>query len=175
MPTNPAADQDQDQDPFDRITTRTTRQTLTRHTPDGSRGHDLSYESHTPGRGHLTITGCDESGESVTDLHGDILLADHALITQLLLGLTAAATVPTPRAPEPEKAHTVEEKRRPHPNAYKRRTPEEDTELTARRAQGAFLAELAEEFGRNEGAIASRILKIDARGPATKEAQEYGG
>ncbi|MFE4973558.1 hypothetical protein ACFRAR_15760 [Kitasatospora sp. NPDC056651] len=184
MPTNPAAnpnpDPDPDSDHSDWITTQTTRQTLTLRAPDGSRSYDLSYESPTPGRGHLSITGCDESGEIVTDLQGDILLADTALITQLLQSLTtatttAAATVPTPRTPEPEKAYTVEEKRRLHPNAYKRWTPEEDTELTARCAQGASLSELSTEFGRNEGAIASRILKIDARGPATKEAQEYGG
>ncbi|MER7674668.1 hypothetical protein ABTY61_40280 [Kitasatospora sp. NPDC096128] len=77
--------------------------------------------------------------------------------------------------PESEKAYTVEEVRRQYPSAYKRWTSEEDDALKARCAEGASLAELAEEFGRNEGAIASRLLKLGAEGPAAEEAQEYGG
>jgi hypothetical protein len=38
-----------------------------------------------------------------------------------------------------------------------------------------LLAELAQEFGRNKGAIASRLMKIGAVGPAAHEAQEFGG
>ncbi|MFF3113595.1 hypothetical protein ACFVSN_30930 [Kitasatospora sp. NPDC057904] len=77
--------------------------------------------------------------------------------------------------PKPEKAYTVEEVQRQYPNAYKRWTSEEDDALKARCAEGASLAELAEEFGRNKGAIASRLLKLGAEGPAAEEAQEFGG
>ncbi|MEU1424992.1 hypothetical protein [Kitasatospora sp. NPDC005751] len=82
---------------------------------------------------------------------------------------------PVPTQPEAEKAYTVEEKRRVHPNAYKRWTAEEEQDLLDRCAQGVSLGELAEEFGRNEGAIASRLLKLDAQGPAAAEAEEFGG
>ncbi|WP_345703701.1 hypothetical protein [Kitasatospora paranensis] len=82
---------------------------------------------------------------------------------------------PRPALPEPPKAYTVEEKRREHPNAYKRWTAEEDADLLDRCANGVSLAELAEEFGRYEGAIASRLLKLDAQGPAVGEAEEFGG
>lgn len=86
--------------------------------------------------------------------------------------------VPDPRpAAEPEapKAYTVEAKRQLYPNAYKPWEPEDEQRLAKRCAQGASLPALAQEFGRNEGAIASRLLKIQAEGPAADAAWEYGG
>ncbi|MFF5372828.1 hypothetical protein [Streptomyces sp. NPDC013187] len=88
-----------------------------------------------------------------------------------------ADDVPAPRA-EPEKkpkAYTVADKRKTHPNAYEPWSAEDDQRLAERCAQGASLAELAQEFGRNKGGIASRLLKINAEGPAVEEAREYGG
>ncbi|WP_024754692.1 hypothetical protein [Streptomyces exfoliatus] len=86
--------------------------------------------------------------------------------------------VPAPRTPaEPQepKAYTVEEKRRLYPHAYKPWEPADEHRLAERCAQGASLHDLSQEFGRNEGAIASRLLKIHAEGPAVEEAWEYGG
>ncbi|MFD9607191.1 hypothetical protein [Streptomyces sp. NPDC059970] len=86
--------------------------------------------------------------------------------------------VPDPRpAAEPEapRVYTVEAKRRLHPHAYKPWEPEDEQRLAERCAQGTSLSELSQEFGRNEGAIASRLLKIQAEGPAADAAWEYGG
>ena len=94
------------------------------------------------------------------------------------LGLTPfpADDVPASSAePEKPKAYTVEEKRKVHPNAYAPWSAEEEQYLAERCAQGASLAELAREFGRNQGGIASRLIRIDADGPAAQEAREYGG
>ncbi|MFE2044227.1 hypothetical protein ACFXAZ_25545 [Streptomyces sp. NPDC059477] len=84
---------------------------------------------------------------------------------------------PRPAAAEPEtpRAYTVEAKRQLHPNAYKPWEPEDEHRLAERCAQGASLSQLSQEFGRNEGAIASRLLKIQASGPAADDAWEYGG
>ncbi|MEU9211800.1 hypothetical protein AB0D27_28670 [Streptomyces sp. NPDC048415] len=54
----------------------------------------------------------------------------------------------------------MEDKRKAHPNAYMPWTEQDEQDLAARCAQGASLAQLAREFGRNEGAIASRLMKI---------------
>ncbi|ALO13316.1 hypothetical protein AQF52_7730 [Streptomyces venezuelae] len=86
--------------------------------------------------------------------------------------------VPAPRTPaerEEPKAYTVEEKRRIYPNAYKPWEPADEQRLAERCAQGVSLLDLSKEFGRNEGAIASRLVKIQAEGPAAEEAWEYGG
>lgn len=77
--------------------------------------------------------------------------------------------------PEAPKAYTVDAKRQLHPNAYKPWEPEDEQRLAERCSQGASLSELSQEFGRNEGAIASRLLKIQAEGPAADSAWEYGG
>ncbi|MFJ7199784.1 MULTISPECIES: hypothetical protein [unclassified Streptomyces] len=94
------------------------------------------------------------------------------------LGPFPSDLVPDPRIPveaEEPKAYSVEEKRRLHPNAYKPWDPEDEQRLAERCAQGASLSDLSQEFGRNEGAIASRLLKIQAEGPAAEDAWEYGG
>ncbi|MFD5619205.1 hypothetical protein [Streptomyces yangpuensis] len=75
--------------------------------------------------------------------------------------------------PEPPKAYTVEEKRKTHPNAYKPWTPDDEQHLGERCAQGIRLADLARQFGRDPGAIASRLRKINAEGPAADEAGEF--
>ncbi|MFI9740989.1 hypothetical protein [Streptomyces sp. NPDC052494] len=99
-------------------------------------------------------------------------------VARLEEGHRAGDFVPAPRtpaAPEEPKAYTVEEKRRLYPNAYKPWEPADEQRLAERCAQGVSLHDLSQEFGRNEGAIASRLLKIQAEGPAVEEAWEYGG
>lgn len=86
----------------------------------------------------------------------------------------ACPSAPAPEPPLP-KAYTVEEKRKSHPNAYVRWTPEDEARLADRCAEGASLDELSGEFGRNLGAIASRLIKIGAAGRALEEAENYGG
>ncbi|MGW4393348.1 hypothetical protein [Streptomyces sp. NPDC004685] len=56
----------------------------------------------------------------------------------------------------------MEEERKSHPNAYKPWTAHDEAELAVRCAQGATLAHLARELGRNEGAILGRLLRIGA-------------
>ncbi|MFD9619686.1 hypothetical protein ACFWB2_20720 [Streptomyces virginiae] len=79
-------------------------------------------------------------------------------------------TSPQPKAP---KAYTVEEKRQTRPNAYKPWTPGDERKLGERCAQGASLEDLAQEFGRDLGAIVTRLLKINAEGPAADEATGF--
>ncbi|MEU9095471.1 hypothetical protein [Streptomyces sp. NPDC048428] len=87
----------------------------------------------------------------------------------------AQPAAPRPAVAEPLKAYTVLEKRQAHRNAYQRWTPDEEEDLLNRCAQGVSLSALAEMFGRGEGAIASRLMKVDAVGPAADEAVEFGG
>ncbi|ULQ55991.1 UvrD-helicase domain-containing protein [Flavihumibacter rivuli] len=65
-----------------------------------------------------------------------------------------------PAMPPPDKTYTVLEKRRMHKNAYERWTTELDTELKDMYYKGVQLAKLAEHFGRNKGAILSRLKKL---------------
>lgn len=81
----------------------------------------------------------------------------------------------TPAAPKPQtpKAYRVEDLRIEYPNSHKRWQPEDDELLARRCAQGATIRELSEEFGRNEGGIRSRLIKIEAHGPAADQARSH--
>jgi F-box protein, helicase, 18 len=58
------------------------------------------------------------------------------------------------------KAYSVGEKRLAHKNAYERWTPESDAELKLMYNKGTRIKLIAEHFGRNEGAIMSRLKKM---------------
>ncbi|MDE0077041.1 MAG: DNA helicase RecQ [Caldilineaceae bacterium] len=57
-------------------------------------------------------------------------------------------------------AYNVEEIRRQHPQAYAKWLSEDDERLKEMYAAGTGVAELARHFGRNEGAIRSRLKKL---------------
>ena len=61
------------------------------------------------------------------------------------------------------KAYTIGEKRAHYPNAYRQWTKEEDVLLLQLSASGKSITELCEFFGRNHGAIASRLKKHTSR------------
>lgn len=61
-----------------------------------------------------------------------------------------------------DKAYTVEEKRQEHKQAYQS-WEGHDAELELLFCDGKSVAELAAHFGRNEGAIRSRIKKLELR------------
>jgi DNA-directed RNA polymerase specialized sigma24 family protein len=73
--------------------------------------------------------------------------------------------IPDPTA-KPPPSYRLEDLRKLHPNCYRKWTPEEDEHLAQRAAEGAAVAELAAEFGRNKGAIRSRLARHAER-PAT--------
>jgi DNA-directed RNA polymerase specialized sigma24 family protein len=55
----------------------------------------------------------------------------------------------------------LDEIRRAYPNAYLPWTPEQEEVLAARHAEGATVAELAEELGRQPGGIEARLEKLE--------------
>ncbi len=61
----------------------------------------------------------------------------------------------------PEKKFSVEAVRINHPNAYQGWTDEDDEKLRILRSEGKSTRELAEIFGRQKGAISSRLKKFE--------------
>lgn len=59
-----------------------------------------------------------------------------------------------------EKAYSVEQIRTQHPQAYRPWTEDDDVLLAHYFDKGMSVSELANKFGRNEGAIRSRLKKI---------------
>jgi len=60
-----------------------------------------------------------------------------------------------------QNAYTIEEKRAQYPNAYRLWTTEDDNRLLQLSVSGKSLTELCEIFGRNHGAITSRLRKLN--------------
>ena len=64
---------------------------------------------------------------------------------------------------EKEKSYSVDEIRKTHAQAYQPWTKEDDDKLELYFCEGKQVKELAEIFGRNEGAINSRIKKLELK------------
>lgn len=107
----------------------------------------------------------DEFGRSVGSIRWKLWQME---LTEFPSDLVPEQTSIRPAAP---KAWTATEKRRAHPNAYKRWSAEDEQRLARRSAEGASLEQLCAEFGRDRGAIDSRLVKIDATGPAADQAR----
>ena len=74
----------------------------------------------------------------------------------------ASPSTPVHVLKEPIKpAYNVEEKRQEHPRAYDKWSPEDDERLKEMYAAGHSVAELAKHFERNNGAIRSRLRKLE--------------
>jgi hypothetical protein len=61
------------------------------------------------------------------------------------------------------KAYSVEKIREKHKHAYLPWTPEDDNQLELLFCEGKKVKELAQIFGRNDGAISSRIKKLQLK------------
>lgn len=61
------------------------------------------------------------------------------------------------------KAYSVEKIREAHKQAYLPWTPEDDSKLELLFCEGKKVKELAQIFGRNDGAISSRIKKLELK------------
>jgi hypothetical protein len=90
------------------------------------------------------------------------------------LGLISASS-PQHSAPKGQTTPTVspilQQRRLVHRNSHARWSEEDDKRLAQRCADGIMTPELSNEFGRSEQAIDSRLLKIEATGPAADRAR----
>jgi len=66
-----------------------------------------------------------------------------------------------PKKPVNDSSFSMDEVRKKHANAYRPWTPELDDELTVMYCEGVGIKEMAKHFGRNPGAIMSRIKKLE--------------
>ena len=66
----------------------------------------------------------------------------------------------------PRKAWTVGDKRKSHPRAYERWSPEEDAVLDRLHREGRPVKDMASELGRQVGAVRSRLVKLGRLPPS---------
>ncbi|GIJ30504.1 hypothetical protein Vqi01_56660 [Micromonospora qiuiae] len=108
----------------------------------------------------LEFSSCnDDGGELITHLSGEIPPEDLAVAADVLQAvLSGLASIYG--TPGDGRAYTVAQKRLRHPNAYARWTEEEENRLRERFRAGATVTQLSKEFGRVEGGIRSRLVRL---------------
>ena len=75
-----------------------------------------------------------------------------------------AETIKKMKEPDkPDKAFTLENKRKDNPNAYMPWAEQDDNRLEVLYCEGKTVKELTDIFGRNAGAIRSRIDKLELK------------
>ena len=85
----------------------------------------------------------------------------------LALGVNQS-TVKTSSTPQPikeEKSYSIEGVRKKHPNAYAKWSAFDDDSLRKKYAEGSTIGELAKLLHRTEGAIQSRLTKLNVQPP----------
>ncbi len=133
----------------------------------GRRTYFLDVKEGDDGHAYLKITESRKTGEAfeqsrivVDKEHAEDLLESMAdAVRRLMAQQFKKEPVPV----EKDKAYSVEEKREKHPQAYARWTKEDDVRLEQLFCGGKKNKELAVIFGRDPGAIAARIKKLELR------------
>jgi hypothetical protein len=122
---------------------------------DGGREHFVGVDvGHAFATVKLTIADAD--GLSVGRVTGEIPTETLSVAGELL-GFAMAAAARADGGMAPAK---FDGKRRQYPNQGARWTPDEETLLTARFADGAEIADLRREFGRSANSIRARLVQL---------------
>jgi DNA-directed RNA polymerase specialized sigma24 family protein len=123
----------------------------------GNRTYFLDIKTTKDGDRYLKIVESKRTGETEFERH-QIIVFDEG-IDKLAEKITESAE----KMRINNKSYTVDEKRKTHRNAYQPWTDEDDSRLELLYCEGKSITVLAELFGRNSGAIRSRIKKLDLK------------
>tara|TARA_R110001583_G_C5395986_1_gene385231 strand:+ start:70 stop:558 length:489 start_codon:yes stop_codon:yes gene_type:complete len=123
----------------------------------GNRTYFLDVKATKDGDKYLKISESKRTGESEFERH-QIIVFDEG-IDKLAEKITEVAE----KMRNNEKSYSVEEKRKTNRNAYQPWTNEDDNRLELLYCEGKSVTDLSNEFGRNSGAIRSRIKKLELK------------
>ena len=123
----------------------------------GNRTYFLDVKATKDGDKYLKITESKRKSESEFEPH-QIIIFDEG-IDKLAEKINKIAD----KMRSNEKSYSVEEKRKTNRNAYQPWTNEDDNRLEVLYCEGKSVTDLSNEFGRNSGAIRSRIKKLELK------------
>ncbi len=121
----------------------------------GNRTYFLDVKLTKDGDRYLKISESKRIDESEFERHQIIVFEEG--IDKLAEKITEVAT----KIRADKKSYSMEDKRKTHRNAYQPWTDEDDNRLELLYCQGKSVADLSKEFRRNNGAIRSRIKKLE--------------
>ena len=123
----------------------------------GNRTYFLDVKTTKDGDRYLKISESKRTGETEFERYQIIVFNEG--IDKLAEKVTEVAE----KMRNEQKSYSVSEKRKTHRNAYQPWTEEDDTRLELLFCEGNSVTELSELFGRNSGAISSRIKKLELK------------
>ena len=123
----------------------------------GNRTYFLDVKTTKDGDRYLKICESKRTGETEFERHQIIVFNEE--IDKLAEKVTEVAD----KMRNEQKSYSFSEKRKTHRNAYQPWTEEDDTRLELLFCEGNSVTKLSELFGRNSGAIRSRIKKLELK------------
>lgn len=123
----------------------------------GNRTYFLDVKKTKDGKKYLKITESKRINE--TDFERYQILVFEEGIENFAKALNLTVT----EMRKSDKAYSVDEIRKVYPQAYKPWTDEDDSRLELLYCEGKSVAELTKIFGRHNGAICSRIKKLELK------------
>lgn len=140
----------------------------------GRKTYFVDVKEGDDGEAYLKLTESRKTGETfeqsrivVDKAHAEDLLEAMADAVRRIMAHAfrkkAAAKEAEDKSTLPEKKYSVEEKRKRDANAYARWAEEDDARLEQLYCEGRKNKELAVIFGRDPGAISSRIKKLELK------------
>ena len=123
----------------------------------GNRTYFLNVKTTINGDKYLKITESKRKSDSEFERH-QIIIFDKG-IDKLSEKINEIAN----KLLSNKKSYSVEEKRKTNWNAYQPWTKKDDSRLELLYCEGKSVTDLSNEFGRNTGAIRSRIKKLELK------------
>ncbi|MEG3633090.1 MULTISPECIES: hypothetical protein [Micromonospora] len=105
---------------------------------------------------HVRFDAIDDQGQTVGLMTGTLRRADLLTVTKAITTTVGGVAVTLGLA-TPHASLDLDEIRKDYPNAFEPWTADDDRRLIRRFHEGASMAELCSEFGRNVGGISSRL------------------
>ncbi|MCK4340340.1 MAG: DUF3276 family protein [Phycisphaerae bacterium] len=143
---------------------RAYREVFSLRVPAGSRTLFVDVKKMPDGSHFLSLSELTRAKHATEERARIVIDADYVDALQEALSAAAeylAAVTPRPaNTTSKREKGTVAEIRKRYPNAYKAWSPEDDQALRAAFEKGRGIRELARDFGRNAGAIRSRLRKL---------------
>ena len=140
------------------------REVLSLRIPAGSRTVFVDLKKMPDGSHFLSLSEVKRAERAAEERSRIVIDAQYVDALQEALAAVVeyldAATPKPPRSTAIARKRTLVEMRKRYPNAYKPWSTEDDEALRAAFKGGTSIKEIAHDFGRNMGAIRSRLRKL---------------
>ncbi|HCT76793.1 MAG TPA: hypothetical protein DGG94_22640 [Micromonosporaceae bacterium] len=148
----------------------TAQMTLEREVTDGGRTYQITASILADGRTEISVRSGSVDALELNELSGIIAKEDLPVIARILKPELASIAA-WQGVPLDERAYTMAERRRDHPNAGTSWTEEQEAQLLELYQAGVSIREIANRLGRRPGGVSARLDKLALQSSLNKMSQ----